>query len=300
MAFALFNYAFVKFFGLQFGEPSPDMVMKPVATLDTHSLFWIFMSASKSYKIITGCAEVITGMFLLFMRTATLGALLSIGLLINLLALNIAYDTLVKVFIINLILVASLLLVPDIEKLVNFFLLKKTSSLTHLPILFPKFNYSSIRLVLKFSLIAFVVFTYIRQGTEYRSKFFRSYYTDIDGVYEVKDFYINGQYTLPLISDSIRWKNMIISRFNRLAVQFMNDSLAYYNIKVDSTQRLLTLTVWNDSSYKSSLHYNSGKNGIFQFNGVYRHDSIDFTSRKIDFSTYPLYKDKGKIKWVWW
>lgn len=127
LAFVLFVYGFAKLLGNQFSEPSPDFLIKPLGDFDAHSLLWAFMGVSRAYNFFGGLVEVIAGVFLLFRRTSTFGALLAIGTLINVLMLNIGYDTLVKVFAFHLILIGTYIISADIKPIFQFFLVKKKS-----------------------------------------------------------------------------------------------------------------------------------------------------------------------------
>jgi hypothetical protein len=85
-----------------------------------------------------------------------------------------------------------------------------------------------------------------------------------------------------------------------MTLQYMNDSVSYYGMNADTATKSLTLSSWNDSTFKSRLHYTISSPEEYVFEGIYKNDSIRFSTRKIDLQNYPLLKDKGKVKWVWW
>ena len=61
-------------------------------------LLWTFMGASAPYQMLAGLAEVTCGMLLFWRRSRLLGALLAIGVMGNVVALNYCYDVPVKLF----------------------------------------------------------------------------------------------------------------------------------------------------------------------------------------------------------
>ena len=70
------------------------------------------MQASKPYELFGGGGEVLGGLLLFHRRTALLGALVSIGVMANVCALNWLYGVPVKLFSTHLLLTAALLLLP--------------------------------------------------------------------------------------------------------------------------------------------------------------------------------------------
>jgi hypothetical protein len=65
------------------------------------------------------------GILVLFRRTLTLGALICFGAMCNVLALNLGYDVPVKLQTFQFAMLALFLLVPDFQRLMNFFLFSR-------------------------------------------------------------------------------------------------------------------------------------------------------------------------------
>ena len=99
---------------------------------------------------------------------------------------------------------------------------------------------------------------------------------------------------------TVRWKKIGINKFGEISVQFMNDSLAYYNLNADTVTHILTLNSWDDTTFNSNLHYTLNRSHEYIFEGTFNKDSIRFISTKIDLTNLPLLKDRGKMKWVLW
>ncbi|HVS63755.1 MAG TPA: hypothetical protein VMT85_09690 [Thermoanaerobaculia bacterium] len=67
-------------------------------------LLWNMMGYSRLYNLFSGGVDVLGGVLLLFRRTATLGALVAIGAMANVVLLNFAYDVPVKLYSMHLLL----------------------------------------------------------------------------------------------------------------------------------------------------------------------------------------------------
>ena len=83
------------------------------------------MGASESYTMFVGFAEMISGILLFPRKTSTLGALMSIGVLSNVVALNFSYDVPVKLYSSHLLAMAIFVLLPEARRLANFFIFNR-------------------------------------------------------------------------------------------------------------------------------------------------------------------------------
>ena len=101
LSFTLFGYGFAKVFPTQFIFPrlagwwNLGRISHPWACCGLHGLF-------DAYIIFSGLAEVTGATLLLFRRTATLGAMTSAAVLLNVVMLNFCYDVPVKLYSLNL------------------------------------------------------------------------------------------------------------------------------------------------------------------------------------------------------
>src|SRR5262249_55489589 len=95
---AMIVYGADKVIPSQFPAPPLDRLLQPYGDASPMGLVWTFMGASRSYNIFAGAAEMIGGLLLIVRRTTLLGALLSLGALSNVAALNFCYDIPVKLY----------------------------------------------------------------------------------------------------------------------------------------------------------------------------------------------------------
>lgn len=119
LAYVLFSYGTDKVFPPQFGRLSQVRLSERVGDLDRFNMRWTFMAASTPYTVFSGAMEILAGLLLLVRRSETAGALLSIGVLTNVLVLNLAYDLPVKLLSSHLLPFALFLpgLLPDSRSL---------------------------------------------------------------------------------------------------------------------------------------------------------------------------------------
>jgi len=121
LAFFLIKYGCDKLFKYQFYDGAPNTLFTPVGYLSKDILFWTSMGSSHSYNVFMGLIEIIPGLLLLWSRTRMLGALISLGVLTNVLALNFGFDITVKILSSMLVVTSLFVLEKDGKRLWQFF-----------------------------------------------------------------------------------------------------------------------------------------------------------------------------------
>ncbi|TMQ20684.1 MAG: DoxX family membrane protein [Deltaproteobacteria bacterium] len=119
LAHAMLVYGFLKIMRLQFPELDPYRFDEPIGELSPMGLLWTFMASSKPYTIIAGVSEAIGGVLLLWRRTATLGALVVIPVMTNVVLLNYCYDVPVKLYSTGLLILAIVIASPSLRRLLG-------------------------------------------------------------------------------------------------------------------------------------------------------------------------------------
>jgi hypothetical protein len=117
LATSMFTYGFAKVFLIQFPEPSLGTLTKRVGDLSPMGLLWTFIGYSPVYQAFGGLAEVVSGTLLLFRQTCLLGALMTTGVMLNVVMLNFCYDVPVKRFSTQILLMAVILAAPHLPRL---------------------------------------------------------------------------------------------------------------------------------------------------------------------------------------
>ncbi|HEX5051236.1 MAG TPA: hypothetical protein VFZ65_05655, partial [Planctomycetota bacterium] len=89
---------------------------------------WKFMGASRPYTIFAGLGEVLAALLLIWRRTCSLGALVAIAVMSNVVMLNFCYDVPVKLYSSHLLLMAILIVMPDAARLCGVLVLNRATT----------------------------------------------------------------------------------------------------------------------------------------------------------------------------
>jgi hypothetical protein len=121
LALILLIYGFNKVFLYQFYIPEPNTLYTPLGQLTPDILYWSSMGSSSTYSIFAGLIELIPALLLFFRKTRLLGAFIAFGVLINVAFINWGFGITVKTFSFFLLLLATIILVPYLNRLSSAF-----------------------------------------------------------------------------------------------------------------------------------------------------------------------------------
>ena len=121
LGIALLRYGFIKVFPLQFPTPPLAVLNEPVGNASPTLLFWSVYGLHPQFVMTLGWIEVITGLLLLFRRTAFCGALIALAVTANIALLDLTFDVPVKLYSLSLVLISVVLLYPEIPVLWDLF-----------------------------------------------------------------------------------------------------------------------------------------------------------------------------------
>lgn len=247
---AMIGYGAFKVISSQFAPPTLDRLLQPYGDSSPMGLLWTFMGASESYTMFVGFAEMIAGILLFPRKTSTLGALMSIGVLSNVVALNFSYDVPVKLYSSHLLAEAIFLVLPDVRRLGNFFILNRPVEGVRAEPLFRRPLWHRTALVFSTLLLIAVTATALYQSYNQRQQL-TAQRSPLYGVWEVQEFKL-GQST-PTAS-APHWRRMIFDSPIRVAVQ-TTDVIERLLLELDQEKRKLTLHKRGDSSWNMVLTY---------------------------------------------
>lgn len=296
VAYMMFIYGFSKVFHLQMPSPYLSQLVQPFGDKSPMGLAWSYVGYSKAFSAFTGWAEVVAGLFLLFRRTTLLGAVLSAFVTVNIVAINFCFDVPVKLFSSFLLLVSLFLMAPDLKRLANLFILNKPVP----PKVFRTYVHKRwLRIsavVLKSLFIIFILYSQIegsmggmkRYGDD-RAK------PPLFGIYNTELLVRNHDTIPPLMTDTTRWRQLIIQFERNAQVKLMNDSLKYLNFRVDTSLKTATVFSREDTTRKSVLHY-TADSAYLTLTGVLNNDSVLYRFRKFDHRSFRLLS-RG-FRWV--
>jgi len=273
LAGQMIAYGFAKAIPIQMPYPSLTRLLQPFGTLSPMGVLWASMGAAPNYEIFTGCAEVAGGLLLIFPRTATLGALISLADMIQVFTLNMTYDVPVKLFAFHLILLSCFLLAPDVPRLLRFLLLNRATAPSTQVQLFRGVRANRIALAAQIIFGLWLVGLYCHQcwgiwNTRGGGRPLPALY----GIWEVRQMSIDEQPRPPLLTDSTRWRRAIFDFPHRncavlytqaihiqaslcMVFQRTDESFAPYGASVNLPDRTLTLTKSDDKNWTASFTF---------------------------------------------
>ena len=251
---AMIGYGAYKVISSQFPAPTLDRLMQPYGDSSPMGLLWTFMGASEPYTMFVGFAEMIAGILLFPRKTSTLGALMSVGVLSNVVALNFSYDVPVKLYSSHLLAMAIFLLIPEARRLANFFILNRPAESVSVEPLFRRPLWHRIALVFSSLLLIVVTATSLYQSYDQRQQI-RGERSPLYGVWEVEDFSLGQPATTASTQPPQRWSRVIFDSPRRVAVQTSANPHERFNLQLDQEKRTLTLRRRDDPDWNTVLTY---------------------------------------------
>jgi hypothetical protein len=283
LALIAFGYGIEKIFSMQMPFPLTSQLATPLGDLLPMRFSWLFIGYSSPYEIFSGIMEVIVALLLLYRRTATLGVLIGTAVFINVMMLNLCYDIPVKLFSMNLVLLCLYLVANEYKRMACFFVLNKPAaccSVYDQPLTKKWMRIS--RIVIKLAIVCLLCKSFYDNLEFYRESNIAKIYKDFKpGIYDVAQYAVNKDTLPPLLTDSIRWKDLIIEN-NGMGSINAKDSLlrkrygrVYFNFTVDTAQPVIHFKKFpQDTSDLYTFRYTLPDDNTIQLWGKQRNDSV--------------------------
>ena len=226
----------VKLIPAQFPEPPLDWLIQPFGEISPMRLLWAFMGSSPAYAAFAGIAEVAAGLFLLNRRTSTLGGLLSLGVMANIVVINYSYDICMKISSAHLFFFALLILAPEIRRLADIFLWNRPVGPKFIKPYFSSWRLRTAGTALKLLFVcAFLLKLASISSNQY--EFLASPKLPLHGLYEVASFKVDGEERPPLLTDTTRWHRLVINRWSQGHLQRTDGQASFFRqLKVDEDE----------------------------------------------------------------
>jgi uncharacterized membrane protein YphA (DoxX/SURF4 family) len=295
LATVMIPYGVAKLVPAQFPPPSLSKLLETYGESSPMGLMWTFMGASRLYSFFGGATEVLAGLLLVVPWLATLGALVCIGIISNVLMLNLGYDIPVKLVSIHLILIAGWVVVPDLKRLADFFVLNRRVEPAPAHPLFRRRWLNGVAIALQ---VAFgvVLLTYNLYHTGRRTE--QAIQTrgtvPLYGIWSVDEFKIDGAVRPPLLTDPTRWHRIIIESAGDAAVQPMSGPVEYRYLQVDERNHRFTLTRYG--SQQAKFTYESPQPDVLILTGKIGEQPVNAILHKEDESKF-LLNGRG-LHWI--
>lgn len=283
LAPVLFSYGFAKVFPLQFQPAQFARLEESFGQFSPMGVLWSFMGASIPYIILSGAAEVTGGLLLLFRRTATLGALVSAGVMANVVALNFCYDVPVKLFSSNLLAMAIFLAAQDARRLLNVLVLNRPAPPADLTAAqFEKRWARTAARAVWALFVAGLLVTNISSGwSQYQTTYVHPQKPPIGGAYEVESFRSGGKELPPLSTDAGQWRRVDFEQ-NYVMAQMMNQSIRGYRAGYPPGGRTVIL------NGTDTLNWSQPDATHLALEGKLNGNDVSIRLRKLELSSFPL------------
>ena len=285
LAFIMFGYGFAKILPNQFPAATLERLSEPLGEFSPMGLLWTFMGYSVGYNFFTGMGEAVGGLLLCFRRTTTAGALLLIAVLSNVVLLNYAYDVPVKLYSSIYLIMAIILVAPDARRLIDMLVLNRPTEPRDLRMFAtPRMQRASN--ILRGIFVAYVVLLNFGSNvTRYRTST-NGPLPALYGIYDVQSLVKNGVQVPLVVTDASLWRRIVFSRFDRMSIRTMSDSVSRYTVKIRSGA--FTATPRFDSTQTLAFTFQKPSADRLVLTGRVGSDSVVATLNRVDESKYLL------------
>jgi hypothetical protein len=196
----------------------------------------------------------------------------------------------VKLYSTNLVLMAIFLAAPDLRRLLNFLVLNRVTEPADLTA--PRFTRRWMRVgavVFRILFVGYFLYGELQSGwSAYKETYVNPKLPPIYGLYDVEKFARNGPELPPLITDTARWKKVIVQYPGHFSIRLMDDSTKGYSAEYDTAKNTVALSVGADKSRKSVLAFSRPDADHVVLEGALGTDTLSIRLRKIDASKFLL------------
>ena len=289
----LFSYGIVKVIKTQFPFPDLWRFLQPFGDSSPMGLAWTFMGYSKPYTFFAGLMEIIPALLLLFRKTTSLGALISVGVMTNVVVMNFSYDIPVKLFSIHIVLFSLFLLAFDGKRILNFFLFNKSVPALDLKPVFTEKRHRYGALIFKVLFIASIIIPdTVNTWSWHQQLESRSENVPLYGIWEVEEFLENGNPVSTSVTDDERWKYLIFEQPGSAVLVRTGLDRDQLNAQVDTTNQTITLNLQDESTLFSYDKTDS----VMVLTGESEDDVVTITLHAFDLENFRLI-DRG-FNWI--
>ncbi len=290
LAFSMIGYGTVKVVDIQFHRSLIDLPFT-YGDFDPFDVLGAFMSYSRPYTVFAGAAEILAGALLGFRRTATLGGLVALVVLSNVVMLNFCYNWPEKLNSMHLVAMAAIVIAPDLRRLANLLVLNRPTLAADLGRPAEgsrKFARLAMEPLVLVAMIAVVSATNVAMLREW---FVRP---PLYGIYQVEEFKRNGQPVLPLTNDPARWKTVVVEYPGSISIQYMNDRWGHPRATYDPKKGQLTVITTGKVSNVLSCQQPDPEHLVLQ--GSFKGEEIAVRFKQQDETQFPLMK--SQFRWI--
>jgi len=239
LAIIMIHYGALKVIPTQMISPPPfGALTQPLGDLPRMRLLWLFTGASPAYETLVGCAELLGAVLLLLPRTTLLGGLICAANLSMVVVLNFCYDVHVKLIALHLLVMALLLIAPDVPRLADVFLFNRATEPARTPPLFSNrwLDRAPHLFLLVFGLYS-VITSFQESWTRYQK--FHPPRPPLYGIWNVEELAVDGREVPADRPDG--WRRLIFQVPGTLSADLRTGTRERYTLGLDMKGRSMVL-----------------------------------------------------------
>jgi uncharacterized membrane protein YphA (DoxX/SURF4 family) len=238
LAVAMLGYGLAKLLKLQFPDLSPGWLDRRVGEMSPMGLLWTFMSYSRPYTVFVGLTEVLGGVLLLWRRTATLGALIIVGIMTNVVMMSFCYDVPAKLYSSELLAVALVIALPGIRRLIAATMGRATAEVPPRVRMAPRAERARrLAKIAALGALTCSLFLSLRDEADHKPEAHA-----LNGTWIVDSFVADAVERPPLTTDPDRWRAISPSP-TRLWISPMTGARTGLPLRVDAANRTISVDV---------------------------------------------------------
>ena len=246
IATSLVSYGWMKFFPLQMPSPNLTRLLEPYGHFSLMAVLWAKIGSSTAYEIFTGAAELLVSALLLIPGMATVGALIAIPVTFQVWMLNMTYDVPVKLFSFHLLAMSTVLLMPDLRRLLTFFVMKRPADPPREGRLFRNLIAHRVVLGLQVAFGVWVMWSSYQTFSASAAQRSNQPKPPLYGIWNIEKMWIDGVERAPLLTDHGRWRRMVIQTAGSVSFQRMDDTFSPQPGRVEPDGKTMVFTVLAD------------------------------------------------------
>jgi hypothetical protein len=239
LALAIMAYGFIKLFPMEQPYPSLSLLNTTYGSFSDWKIASLSYGVAPSLEIYLGAVEILAAILLLNRKSASFGAAIVIGFMGNVFLSNLGYGGGEAVYCLYLLTFAGILIFYDLPRWINLISLGRPT----IPHVYrPSFYQGPFRkgrLIVKggFIVAAFGLYAglslnqYLNGSYQYPRT---GGLAEASGFYNVSEFRLNGQLRPYSLSDSLRWQNVILEKWNTLSIR----TLQYVTPDLSNTEEI--------------------------------------------------------------
>jgi hypothetical protein len=299
LAAQMFYYGMAKIIPTQFPPPSLVTLVESVGNLSLSDLLWTWVGSSTPYQIFTGCAEMASGILLLFPQTALLGAIIGVADMTQVFVLNMTYDFGLKQISFHYLLMFAFLIAPDARRLANVLVLNRSTEPSLQRELFATRRANRMARVAQvvFGIYLIGMFTWVAARSYYAPGGPGEPRSPLYGIWNIEELRVNGESRPAVLNDyDRRWRRVIFDTPAVVVFQRTDDSFAHYEAAVDTSGHAIALTKGNGGPWRASFTFDRPAQDRLILDGTMDGYTLRLRLRRVELDTFRLLN--SRFRWV--